>query len=481
MTAQTIAKKIICVDLDGSLILTDMLYETAIAAFKKNPFIFFKILLVWLTKGKAYCKKILSESVDIDSLHVPINYPVLHWLEEQKKCGHELYLVTAAGEVIAKHIANLLGIFNDVFATVGMRNLNGNAKRDFLDEKFGCRKYVYLGNSACDLTVFSHAIEAIVVNNSATYVEKVKKITTVSQVFKNSKNNVATFLKAMRIHQYAKNSLLFLPIFLGHQITHVSLIFLTILGCICFSLFASSAYVLNDLLDLSADRLHPTKRFRPLANGDLSIQYGMLISIGCLVVGLLLSACMMPIAFTMTLICYYVITLAYSFKLKKLLLIDVFTLAILYTLRIIAGMTILGAYGYSTWLLLFSFFFFMSLAFMKRFSELKQCSDHGNEKLVGRAYNINHVDETKIFGICSGFVSTFILALYVQSQESLRLYDHSDILFLICPLVLYWILRAWLLTVDGKMHDDPIVFSLKDKTTYWIAAIVFMMTMLAIL
>src|SRR3989338_2573553 len=446
--------KIICVDLDGSLVLTDTLHETAIAAFKKNIFIVFKIFYWLLVKGRVYCKKQLSGSIDVSTLHLPVNQPLLLWLKKQKEAGCKLYLVTAEDQKIADTIAKQITIFETAFGTNWDLNLSGISKRDFLDQQFGSRQYVYVGNGRCDLTVFAHAAEAVVVNNSPHFIEKVKKITPVSIVFKTSMNNFSTFLKALRIHQYAKNLLIFLPLLLGHEINNAPLILSTVLGFICFSLIASSA--------------------------DLSISYALLGMAVNFMAGVVLALEWLPSVFCIALISYYIITVAYSFKLKKLLLVDVFALAILYTTRIVAGMTIMGETGYSQWLLLFSFFFFTSLALMKRLSELKRFSENGFERLPGRAYLIEHESETKMFGICSGFASILIFALYVQSQESLRLYHYSELLFLICPLLLYWILRAWLMTAEGRMHDDPIVFALKDRVTYVIGFIIVVIALVAI-
>ncbi|EKD77213.1 MAG: UbiA prenyltransferase, partial [uncultured bacterium] len=331
--------KIICVDLDGSLVLTDTLHETAIAAFKKNIFIVFKIFYWLLVKGRVYCKKQLSGSIDVSTLHLPVNQPLLLWLKKQKEAGCKLYLVTAADQKIADTIAKQIPIFETAFGTNWDLNLSGISKRDFLDQQFGSRQYVYVGNGRCDLTVFAHAAEAVVVNNSPHFIEKVKKITPVSIVFKTSMNNFSTFLKALRIHQYAKNLLIFLPLLLGHEINNAPLILSTVLGFICFSLIASSAYLLNDVLDLPSDRLHPTKRFRPVASGELSISYALLGMAVNFMAGVVLALEWLPSVFCIALISYYIITVAYSFKLKKLLLVDVFALAILYTTRIVAGMT----------------------------------------------------------------------------------------------------------------------------------------------
>jgi 4-hydroxybenzoate polyprenyltransferase len=233
---------------------------------------------------------------------------------------------------------------------------------------------------------------------------------------------------------------------------------------------ASSVYLLNDLLDLPSDRQHPTKKSRPFASGQLSLAVGLLGAPLGFILSLLLSVILLPKAFTAVLATYAITTIAYSFKLKQKLLIDVFTLAILYTLRILAGMAILGAAGYSDWLLLFSFFFFTSLAFIKRYAEIHSSAERKKATVHGRAYKSSHLQEVKIFGISSGYLSILIFALYIQSAKSIAMYQMNELLYLVCPLLMYWISRAWLITTEGRMHDDPVVFAIKDRVTYAISA-----------
>lgn len=471
--------KIICVDLDASLIKSDTLYEMLSILLKRNLFAFFKMLWLFLLKGRTYGKHQLALCTDVSAMNLPVNKPLLDWLYAQKAAGDTLYLVTAADQVVADEMANQIPIFEAAFGSTGERNLKGDTKRDFLDSKFGVKNYHYVGDSSCDLSVFAHAEKAIVVSNNAKFIEEVKKVSAVTAIFSAPGNTLLIFLKAMRVHQYAKNALIFLPILLSHHLNNIPLILSTLLGFISFSLAASSAYLLNDLLDLQSDRLHPTKCKRPFASGELSLFTGSICAILCFSVSIIIAIIVLPIAFMYTLIGYFICTLAYSFLLKKRLLIDVFTLAILYTVRIIAGMTIIGRTGYSYWLLLFSFCFFLSLAFIKRYNELKRYKNSACKQLPGRAYKISQRSEIKIFGLCSGFASILILALYVQSQASLKLYHRSEFLFFICPILLYWLLRAWLIATHENMDDDPVIFALKDRVTYVVFALIFTIALIA--
>ncbi len=460
----------ICVDLDGSLTYTDTLFETFFCAFKNNP-----LTIVWaffwlLLKGKSYCKQRLAEKTNFNDFHLPFNQPLVDWLTEKKQQGHSLYLVTAADQRVANYVIEKLPIFDAAHASNGQQNLKGHYKRDFMDQQFGKDKYVYVGNSHCDLAIFKHTKQSVVVNNKASFIAKAEKISDVTETFNGAKNGWRQIVKAARPHQYAKNVLMFLPLILGHYITNLPFLVMTVLGFISFSLLASSAYILNDLIDLSADRQHHKKHKRPFASGQLSLAFGLVGSPLCMIAGTVIALLWLPKAFLAVLMFYFACTLAYSFKLKRLLLIDVFTLAILYTVRILAGMAILGAAGYSDWLLLFSFFFFTSLAFIKRYSEL--ASHETKTQLPGRAYHSNHSSEIKIMGMASGYISVLVFALYIQSARSLALYHLNEILYLICPLLMYWISRAWMITTEGNMHSDPVVFAIKDRATYIVIAII---------
>lgn len=471
-------KQIICVDLDGSLVYTDTLQEVILSAVKKNIFVLFSMLYWVLIKGRAYCKNRLAAVAHPDDFIFPVNKPLVLWLEDQKKLNTKLYLVTGQTQMIADAVAKQIPIFDGVFGSDTITNLTAKNKSDFLNQKFGKGNYIYVGNSTADLKVFPDAAQGVVISNRKKFIEKVKQLTDVIQVFASAENSVKQLIKALRLHQCAKNLLIFLPLLLARQFTQSHLLLTTLLGFIIFCFTASSAYLLNDLLDLNADRSHIKKQCRSFASGQLSPLIGIVTAFLLLAGSLLLSWLFLPIDFTLTLFIYYLLTLTYSFKLKQLLLIDVFALATFYVIRIFSGMTLLSA-PYSFWLLLFSFFFFMSLAFMKRYSEIILQSEESKHVIAGRAYRSDHHQEIKLFGLCSGFSAVIIFTLYIQSSESALMYHHNTLLFLIFPLLLYWILRAWLLAIDGKMHDDPVVFALKDRVTYIIATLIFVLTLLA--
>ena len=459
----------ICVDLDGTLIRSDTFHESLLELIKRNPLMLVMVVF-WLLRGRAYCKQQVAARANLPVDSLPYHQPLIEWLKQQKQAGARLILVTAADQTIAERVAAHVGIFDEVMASDGQRNLKGTHKRDALNAAFGQHQYLYAGNAQADWAVWRDAKAAIVVNASRVVARKAAQLATVQAEFPRERLGLKRWLKVFRVHQYSKNALILVPWILGHQLTHWHALGLVLLGIVCFSLLASSVYISNDLLDLHSDRKHHSKCRRALAAGSLSIPTGVVLSVLCLLAAIAL-AWMLPHAFQFVLLGYYILTCLYSFLLKRLVLIDVYTLALLYTSRIFAGMAILDL-GYSNWLVLFSFFWFTSLAFVKRFTELLPMAKSGQKGLHGRGYFADHFMSVKVFGICSGFVSVLIFGLYLSSEQADALYLHPQLLYAVCPLLLYWISRVWLLASEGKMHDDPIVFAIKDRVTYGLLLVV---------
>ena len=283
---------------------------------------------------------------------------------------------------------------------------------------------------------------------------------------------IKTYLRALRAHQYAKNILIFIPWLLAHQMMALPGLLNCCFAFISFSLLASSGYLLNDLIDLPSDRQHRTKKHRPLASGALSIRQGVVLFCVCFVTA-------WPIAmavgstFSLALACYFLLTILYSLYFKKLLLIDILLLSLLYTIRLIAG-TIAAGVAYSEWLLLFSLFIFTSLAFLKRYTELYFAKKDNVKLLKGRGYHVTQISAIKMFGIVSGYISILVFALYVNSAKAISLYQHYELLYLTCPLLIYWISRLWLIAADGKMHEDPVAFAIKDKASFVVVILIIL-------
>lgn len=464
--------KILCVDLDGTLLHTDSLQEAMFCFIKANP-LRLLLLLMWLCRGRAYLKQQLACRVSIDPAVLPYNTELLAWLRQCKAEGQLLVLVTATDRHYAELVAKHLDIFDEVLASDGHINLRAHQKAAALTQRFGTKGYDYAGNSHDDLVVWEQADGAIVVNASKAVLRKAKKRVAVRKVFARPILTWRAFLKAIRVHQYAKNILIFLPLLASHMIFNLKLLSMAGWGFISFCLMASSVYVLNDLLDLSADRKHPTKSQRAIASGLLPIPKATLLIFGFLMLAISV-ALYLPVSFLWVLLLYFGLTLAYSFWLKQIVLVDVITLSLLYTCRIVAGMTLLGNAGYSQWMLLLSLFLFLSLAFLKRVSELYLLNKKGYKRLMGRDYHTADILTFTIFGITCGLMAILVFALYLNSSAALALYQYPQRLLLVFPFMLYWLCRIWLLATQGKVQDDPVLYSIRDKASYGISLIILL-------
>lgn len=466
------------VDLDGTLIRTDMLVECASQFLIQNSFQFFKPLL-WLLRGKTVLKTELAERVALDPSALPYNVDVLDWLRAEKQSGRRVVLATASHRVLAEQVAQHLHLFDEVLATEGNTNLKSTAKAQALIERFGEGGFDYVGNDWPDVQVWAKAHTAHVVDAPASLLSRAQSRGNVGLVFKRDMpSKLVAMLKAMRLHQWMKNLLVFVPLMAAHQYADASRDVLALMAFVIFSLTASSVYLLNDLVDVQDDRHHARKRHRPFASGALSLITGWAAWPALLLVSVVLSAWLMPVLFSVSLGVYFVLTVAYSLQLKQLAVVDVLTLAALYTLRIIAGAAAIDV-AVSFWLLLFSMFIFLSLALIKRYSELKVARDAGKTgALRGRGYEPDDLELVSSLGGSSGFIAVLVLALYIQDGQAAHLYATPQVIWLACPVMLFWISRAWLIAHRGRMHDDPIVFALKDKVSWGVG--VFMVFVLAL-
>lgn len=458
--------KPLVVDLDGTLIKTDLLFETVNRFVTLYPFRIFQ-LVAWLFAGRINLKTRLANAVEIDAASLPYNDALVEWLRQQKAKGRPLVLATASHRKLAELVARHLDLFDEVLATEGENNLKAQRKRDLLVSRFGKGGFDYVGNDRADLPVWQSAQRAYVVSSSRSLIAQATGQGNVEQVWDKVRPPFAGILfKAMRPHQWMKNLLVFVPLLAAHHYGDETGVLLALAAFFVFGLTASSVYLLNDLVDINDDRHHPRKRRRPFASGNFSILHGWLVWPVLLVIGFAISSLILPVKFSAVLVVYFVLTLAYSLQLKKRALVDVLALAALYTLRIIAGAAAVSV-PLSFWLLTFSMFIFLSLAFIKRFSELKLARDSGrNENLRGRGYRSEDMEMVSAMGVASGYLSVLVLALYIQDSHTAILYHTPEFIWLACPLLLYWISRAWLIAHRGEMHDDPIVFALTDRKSW---------------
>lgn len=453
------SKKPVIIDLDGTLIKTDTLLESIMALLRTNP-LWLLMLPFWLLKGKACLKNNIANKVDIDVKLLPYNQDVIEYIKTAKSHGHDCYLATGTVSKYAEKINDHLELFDGIFATSATTNLTGSDKALLLNEKFGVDGYIYAGNHTVDLKIWKSASTAVVVTHSKSLVSKVEKINNSVQHIEVESATFKTYLKAIRVHQWVKNALLFVPLLTSHNVTEIYLIILCVWGFIAYSLAASSVYVLNDLVDLDADRQHPSKSKRPFAAGTIPIIVGLVL-FPCLLIVAFIIACFLPLKFIAALVIYYIFTLVYSFKLKRIIMLDTILLAALYTMRIIAG-TLLIDVQFSFWLLAFSMFIFLSLALVKRYTELVLMINEGNNKVIGRGYHAEDASMVSSLGAASAYIAVMVFALYVNSPDVRILYSEPSVLWLACPILLYWISRVWIIAHRGEMHDDPIVFAVKD-------------------
>jgi 4-hydroxybenzoate polyprenyltransferase len=453
----------LCVDLDGTLLQNDHLYEALLLLVKCSP-LSVLMLPFWLLQGRASFKKQVSRRVASDVSQFPYRAELLAFLREEQRRGRRVVLVTAADVSIAEGVQRHLSLFCETIGSDGSVNLKGPAKAKVLTEKFGQGHFDYAGDSEADLAVWRAARRAVVVSDSKRFIAKVNSMAPVETSFPKNPGKVAALLKACRIHQWAKNILVFVPVLTSHRVTDTQVLIPGAFAFVSFSLLASSVYLLNDLLDLESDRAHPIKRRRALASGQTSIP---LVVVSCLIlllagIGVGLFCGKMFLVFAGI---YIVGNLAYSAWFKRVVMLDVVVLACFYTLRLLAGGAA-TAIGVSDWLLAFSVFFFFGLAMVKRYSELRELAVPPDGSAVGRGYFRSDLEPIGTFGVASGMISVLVLVLYVMSPEVRLLYRHPAILLLLCPLFLYWITRLWFKANRGEVPQDPVVFALTDRTSY---------------
>ena len=455
------AKPVLAVDLDRTLLRSDMLHETFWACFSSNwrtPFISGASLL----KGRAAVKHRLAEASDIEVALLPYNEQVIAYVQQWRAEGGRAVLVTATNQALANRISAHIGLFDAVFGSDHKVNLKGASKAELLVREYGEGGFIYVGDARSDLAVWARAGGAVTVDVPPGLRGKVDRLHPNTMHLVGSGSQAKAAAKAARPHQWLKNVLVFLPMLAAHQI-EASTAVDSLLAFLAFCLIASGTYVFNDLLDIKADRLHARKRMRPFASGALPIANGTSLAAGLLTGGFVTAAALGP-RFLAMLLGYIAITIAYSLWIKRLLIIDICTLALLYTLRIMAGGAATGI-PISVWLLAFSMFFFFSLAAVKRQVELVDGVASGMVQASGRGYQVKDLPIVAQMATSAGQVAVLVLALYINSPAITRLYSRPEALWGICLILLFWLNRITLVAHRGEMHDDPVVFAVIDRTS----------------
>lgn len=454
-------RPVLVVDLDGTLVRTDMLHESFWSAFGRDwrsPFLAVKALI----GGRAALKRHLSEASQVDVTTLPYVAEVIAHIEDWRQSGGRTALVTAADQALAEAVAAHLGLFDEAHGSDGRTNLKGDAKARFLCDTFGEGRFAYMGDAVADLAVWRHAGAIITVNASGSVRHRAAALGKPIAHITSAPPALGALFKALRPHQWLKNVLVFLPILAAHRFDMATLAW-GALAFVAFCFVASGVYLLNDLLDLGPDRAHPRKRQRPFASGRLRVAHGTWLAPAFMFSGLALSL-PLGVDFLMLMLCYFVLTTAYSLHLKRRIVIDICVLAGLYTLRILAGGVATGI-PISVWLFAFSIFFFFTLAAVKRQAELVDLAERGKLSVVGRGYHVDDLPIMSMIGLGAGFVSVLVLALYINTPAVAVLYANPATLWGVFAVQLYWITRIVLITHRGQMHDDPVVFAVKDQTS----------------
>lgn len=454
------------VDVDGTLIYTDLLYESVPLLIKRNLLYGF-MCLVWLIGGRSRLKAEIAARVNLDPALLTYNDEFLTYLRQEHLAGRRLVLASASNQKPVRQIADHLGLFDSVIASDAMVNLKAGAKLQVILAHCKGSGFAYAGNSAADLPIWERANEIIVVNASPSVLAKASALRAPSLTITQRPVGRRTVARALRLHQWAKNALLFVPLIAAHDLSTGKWL-ATLAAFVAFGLCASATYVINDLLDLTSDRAHPRKRDRPFAASTLSIPFGVALVAVLLPLSMWM-AVHVSMMFLGWLLLYIAVTLVYSVHLKRLAIIDTLVLALLYTHRILAG-GIASTVIISNWLLTVSFFMFLSLALAKRCTELEFMNDAGGDSLAGRGYRTTDLPYLISMGISSGFVAVMVLALYIDSQAGGILYPQAEVLWLLLPVMLFWIMRLWIKISRMEIYDDPLLFAITDPAS-WVVAV----------
>lgn len=465
------------VDLDGTLTPTDTLAESAIKAVKHHPASLLYIPL-WLLKGRAFLKRRIATTANdhFNPAALPYNEALLDYLRSERARGRQLILATAADSRIANGVATHLGLFDMVLASDGSDNLKGRHKLRKIERAVG-QPFAYAGDHAADLPIWQASSAAVLVGVSPQVERSVRTHCLVEQEFPKQPAGIKGWARALRVHQWVKNVLLFVPLLTGFSLFDMDKLITMALAFLAFSLVASATYIVNDLLDLDSDRAHPRKRTRPFASAQISIHAGAAVCTAMLGGGLLIAA-LISQPFFWTLMLYLVLTSAYTWLLKRYVLIDVVMLSVLYTLRILAGSVAAGV-QITSWLAAFSLFMFLSLALVKRCSELVSLSRSNGTLIKGRDYHVSDLPILWPLGIASALSAVVVFGMFINAAETSLRYESPQLLWGAAVVMIYWIARIWIKTGRGEMHDDPIVYSLSNVNSLFCIAVMVMITVLA--
>ena len=460
------------VALDGALTPTDTLHEAIAAHLSAEPLSAPSVLARALGGGGAL-RAGMAETRLARAAELPLHEPVLDLVRAARAEGRRTILVGRAAQAQVDAIAAETGLFEEAHGLGGPDSAGAMAGEDlaaFLTGRFGADGYDFIGAGADCTPAWRMARRSFTVGADAALIATVDAAAGHAEHILPAPRGAAKWkpwIKEIRPRQWAKNALIFAPLLAAHQLDGLGA---CIAAFIAFSLLASSVYLVNDMLDLKADRAHPRKRERPFAAAAIPILGGAIAAPGLALSAILIALIFTPTAFLGVLAVYYVLTFAYSLTLKRQLILDIWTLSGLYTLRIVAGAAA-AALPLSPWMLGFSIFLFLSLAAVKRMAELDDQVKRGVEKTEGRAYRTTDLPVVRGLAMSTGTASVLALALYISSPEAQMIYSAPQLLWFVCLLMLYWVSRMVMVTHRGDMHDDPVVFAMKDRVSLAVLAL----------
>lgn len=467
----------IVVDLDGTLLLSDTLYEAAAVSLFRKPFALMSALPT-LSRGRHVFKATIANQVDLPSLVLPLREDLVNWLRQKAGEGHALHLCSAADQTIVDVVAAKVGIFDSAIGSSNS-NLKGPAKASYLTTRFP-EGFIYVGDSSADLAVWDAADAIVLAGASAGVAAKAKNLDKpVIAEFSTTPLGLREFSKAIRVHHWTKNVLIFVPLILAHEWSNISLIVETLLAFVCLLAVTSGTYILNDIADLHADRQHWSKRNRAIASGRISIKSGFGLAVGLIVTGFI-AAGLLSLEFAAVLLAYFVVTGAYSLGLKRVPLLDTLIIGILFTSRVVMGAVLLD-HSRPAWLLTFAVFFFFSLAVAKRHTEIVRASTSGAASLNSRGYEVGDAPLTLLLGVSAAMASLVVLVIFIL-MEMLAGNDYArpEFLSAIPVLLSIWLGRIWILAHRGRMNDDPVSFAIRDNASIGLGAAIAIVFLVAL-
>ena len=463
------------IDLDGTLIRTDLAQEMLVQAAARPEH------LAALTRLMAHrewsrVKRYLAEHVDFGPESLPYVAAVIDHAKTARALGRRVVLATAADSIAAHKIAEHLGIFDAVLASEPGSNLKSAAKLEAIRQDAGSDNFEYIGNSTDDIPIWEAAAAQGYVNAPRGITPGPADRANTGIVVEDQAPVWRVLLKAMRPHQWTKNALLFVPMILSASYSEPSNFLLVLVAFLTFSFCASAIYIVNDLLDIEADRAHRSKRNRPFAAGALLPVAGVKAAIALLAVGLLGGFGLVGVAFGLVLVGYVGLTFSYSLYLKQFSTVDVVTLALLYSVRLLAGAVAISV-PLSPWLLNFALVFFLGLAYLKRYIEIARST--GTGRIGKRNYETDEIDFIAMFGIANSALAILTLSLFLNSDTVTETYASPYALWLLLPLFAQWTFRTWIWAKRGKIDDDPVVFALKDRQSRMIIGLCVVLIVVA--